>query len=302
VRPTDRSPQAGFTLVEVLIATVIGLIVLTASTSLAMTTWRSLAGTQLRDGIDRSARFIGMALDRDLQETGVDMESLPAFGSLLVSNDTVSILRVPYEPAQAPPYPLSTANFGNGVCGVTCVEIQTGGPAPSLVAGDLARLQANNQRRLIRITGVNTVGGGYQILFTNADTLLDRPAGITGLTINAAATFVQKLASTTYWMQGGQLMRAERIAASGAPQGEVMATGVQSFSVTLIFTDGDEFTNADATDADGTNDYDDIAAVRIRAVLRADRIDPRVNNGVLLTRTKEWYVVPRNLVYERNRL
>lgn len=295
-------PATGFTLVEVLISVVIGLIVLTSTTSLVVSSWRAVAGIELREGMDRKARFMGMALHRDLQEAGVDLESLPSFGSLLVSNDTVSILRVPYEPAQAPPYSLSTATFGTGVCGASCVEIQTGGPAPLLTTGDLARLQANNQRRLILITSVNPAAGGYQIQFTAASTLLGRPAGIAGLVINPTATFVQKLASTTYWLAGGQLMRAERLAPSGALQGEVVATTVRSFHVTLIFTDGDEAPNANPNDADGTNDYNDIAAIRIRAVLEAERADSRVSNGALLTLAREWYIVPRNLIYERNRL
>ncbi len=301
-RSARRNSEAGFSLVEVLMASIVGIVVLASSTSLAVSSWRGLAGVELKDGIDRNARFVGTALHRDLQEAGVDLESLPAFGSVLVSNDTLSILRVPYEPAEAPPYTLSAANYGTGVCGATCVEILTGGGAPSLAVGDLARLQANNQRRLILLTAVAAVPGGYQIQFTSADTLLGRPAGINGLVISASTTFVQKLIGTTYWMQGGQLMRAQRLASDGSPQGELLATGVQSFHVTLVFTDGDEATSANPNDADGTNDYNDIVAVRIRAVLAADRTDPRVNNGSLLSRSREWYVVPRNLIYERNRL
>jgi len=301
LHPPTRAMN-GFTLIEVLIATVIGLIVLSAATSLAVASWRGLTGVELRDGIDRNARFMGIGLHRDLQEAGVDLESLPAFGALMVSNDTLSILRVPYDPAQAPPYSLSTANFGTGVCGATCVEIQTGGPAPMLAVGDLARLQTNNQRRLLLVSGVNAVAGGYRVQFTAADTLLGRPAGIAGLVINPAATFVQKLATATYWLEGTSLMRADRVASNGSPIGEIVATAVQTFHVTLVFTDGDEAATANLADADGTNDYDDVAAVRVQTVLQAERTDPRVNRGSLLTRVKEWYVVPRNLIYERNRL
>jgi prepilin-type N-terminal cleavage/methylation domain-containing protein len=293
--------RAGFTLIEVLIATVIGVIVLTASTSLAMSTWQSLAGTQLRDGIDRNARFIGMSLTRDLQEAGVDLESKTSFGSLSVYGDTISILKVPYDPLQAQPYTLSIANFANGVCGATCVEIQTGGVAPLLAAGDLALLQSQTIRRLLRVTGVVAVGGGYQVSFANTATLLNRPAGMAPIT-NPAASFVQRLATSTYWRQGTQLMRATRLSVAGVPQGEILATGVQSVAATLVFADGHEAGFADGADLDVTNNYDEIAAIRIRMVLEADRTSPRVNGGVLLTRAKEWYVVPRNLVYERNRI
>jgi prepilin-type N-terminal cleavage/methylation domain-containing protein len=299
--PDRRRGEAGFTLVEVLIATVVGVIVLASSTSLAIGSWRGLTGVELRDGIDRNARFLGTALRRDLQEAGVDLESQPGFGSLMVANDTVSILRVPYDPGPAPAYTLTNVNFADGVCGGTCVEVDTSAGPPQLAAGDLARLQANNQRRLILITAVSSTAGAFRVQFTAVDSLLGRPAGLTGLVINPSATFVQRLVSTTYWSESGQLWRAQRLTNTGAPAGEVVGTGVQSFDVSLVFTDGEEAGTANPNDGDGTNDYDDIAGVRIRVALQADRTDPRVNNGAPLTRTREWYLVPRNLIYERNR-
>jgi hypothetical protein len=174
--------------------------------------------------------------------------------------------------------------------------------APALAAGDLARLQANNQRRLIRISSVAPVAGGYQIQFLAADTLLGRPAGLVGLVVNPAATFVQRLVGTTYWLESGHLMRSQSLSATGTPTGEVLATAVQTFDVSVVFTDGEEADAANPNDADGTNDYDDIAAIRIKTVLEAERTDVRVNRGELLARSKEWYVVPRNLIYERNRI
>ncbi|HXI20107.1 MAG TPA: prepilin-type N-terminal cleavage/methylation domain-containing protein, partial [Gemmatimonadales bacterium] len=157
MRPLFHRDRAGFTLIELMIAMVIGVLVLSAATGLALTTFRSIAGIQLRDGIDRNARFVGLSLQRDLTETGVDLESQPNFGSLAVYADTIAILRVPYEPTEAQPHTLSQANFPTGLCGATCAEIQTGGVAPDLAPGDLARFQVNNTRRLILITGVAPV-------------------------------------------------------------------------------------------------------------------------------------------------
>lgn len=114
--------------------------------------------------------------------------------------------------------------------------------------------------------------------------------------------FVQRLATSTYWRNGTQLMRASAVSVAGVPQGEILATGVQSLTATLVFTDGHEAGFADGADADVTNNYDQIAAIRLRFILQADRTSPRINNGVLLTRAKEWFLVPRNLVYERNRI
>ena len=83
--------------------------------------------------------------------------------------------------------------------------------------------------------------------------------------------------------------------------GAVLADGIQSWEVTLVFVDGDEAERANALDGDDTNDYDDIVSVRILAILAADDPDPRVNQGVLYTRDYEWRFAPRNLTYERNR-
>jgi prepilin-type N-terminal cleavage/methylation domain-containing protein len=300
----SRRCRAGFTLLELMIAMVVGVLVLSSATSLALTTFRSMSGLQMRDGIDRNARFVGLTLQRDLAETGVDIESLADFGTLAVWSDSISILRVPYEPGPAQPYPLSIANLPTGVCGLTCVEIQTGGTPPGLAAGDIARFQLNQQRRLILIAGVAPVANNaYRITFSNLATLIHHNSGmLTGLNnANAPSAVIQKLAPVIYWRQGTQLMRAARLNPGGTFAGEVIADGVQSFTATLVFTDGDEAPAADPLDADGTNDYNDIAGIRVRAVLQADRVDPRVNGGLPLTRSYEWFVAPRNLIYERNR-
>ncbi len=57
----------GFTLIEMLIAMVVGVLVLSAAMTVGLSTFRSLTGVQLRDGIDRNARFIGLALQRPPQ-------------------------------------------------------------------------------------------------------------------------------------------------------------------------------------------------------------------------------------------
>ena len=89
---------------------------------------------------------------------------------------------------------------------------------------------------------------------------------------------------------------------TGRPNGDILAYGVEEFDVKLIFQDGDELERADPKDSDDSNDYDDIVAVRVRAVLVADRTDVRVNQGKLLRSTHEWVISPRNLRYEKNRI
>jgi len=97
-------------------------------------------------------------------------------------------------------------------------------------------------------------------------------------------------------------MRGERFKADGTLHGAPMADGVDSFTVRLVFTDGDEAAMADGADVDDTNDYDDIVSVLIRLRLRADSTGVnKPKDGQPLTRAYEWRFTPRNLIYERNR-
>lgn len=300
-----RRPQGGYTLIELMIAIVVGVLVLSSATSLALTTFRSMSGLQMRDGIDRNARFVGLTLQRDLAETGVDLPSLADFGALAVWNDSIAILRVPYNPTAAPSYSLSTANVANAQCGLTCVEIATGGASPALAPGDVARLQLNQQRRLILVSAVTATGNNaYRISFAGLGTVIHHPSGmLAGLTAtNAASAYVQRLQPVIYWRQGTQLMRATQLNSNGSFAGEVLADGVQAFTATLVFTDGDEAASANPGDTDGSNDYNDISGIRVRAVMQSERTDARVNGGVPLSRNYEWFVAPRNLIYERNRV
>ena len=56
---------------------IVGVLVLGSATSLMLGAMRSLRGTELRDGIDRRSRFIGIALQRDVQQTGIAIDSRP---------------------------------------------------------------------------------------------------------------------------------------------------------------------------------------------------------------------------------
>ncbi len=296
--------RRGFTLLELILALTIGLVVLTTATAVAASTWQSVRGVGIRDDVTRNSRYIGVTLQRDIQETGVDLPSSVDFGSLAVWNDTIAILRVPYEPTAPGEYPLSPVNFATGVCGATCVDIETGGAAPQLAIGDLARIQASNVRRLIYVTGVSQVNGVYRIQFADTPALLNHAGGIGGLAITTpASVLVQRLGMVVYWRANGQLFRATGFNPDLTLRGEALAMGVQTWTGRLVFTDGTEAPLADnGSDGNANNDYDDIAGLRIRATLQSDRIDPKVNGGQPVRRDLQWWYAPRNLVYERNRM
>ena len=295
--------RAGFTLLELILALTIGLVVLATSTALTAATWQSVRGATLRDGVTRNARYIAVTLQRDVQETGVDLSSSVDFGALAVWADTIAILRVPYAPTAPGQYPLSQSNIPNGQCGPACLEIQTAGAVPELSVGDLARVQVSNTRRLIYVTAVDPVQNGYRVQFADVPTLLQHASGIQGLAIAPASTFIQRLGVVIYYRDAtGQLLRATRLNPDLTPQGEVLATGVQAFTARLVFVDGTEAAQADnGADGNAANDYDDIAALRVQATLQGDHTDPRVNGGNPIRRQLQWWFAPRNLIYERNR-
>ena len=303
--------RRGFTLIELMISLVMGMIVLSAALSFAVMTWRTVESNHVRDEVYRNARFVAMSLERDFQTTGVGIASTIPFGTLAVGGDTVIVLRVPYDPDEAPIYDLvPPAGVNNpldpgGTCGNECVDLQPVAAKLYLQPQDLARLQVNDERRLILIQSVSSGGGPNprEVWFTYHANLARYAAGLSGgLLLDRFSTFVQKLEMTAYWVESGKLMRARRFNLDGTLEGEILSYGVQKWEVSLLFTDGDEADQADPTDADATNDFDDIVGVRIQATLAADRPHPNINDGNLFTRDYEWWFAPRNLMYERNRI
>lgn len=303
-----QTKRLGFTVIELLIALVMGVIVLSAALSFGVSTWRTMEGNSVREEVYRNGRFIGMSLERDMQTVGVGIASTVSFGTLAVWGDTIVILSVPFEPEQAPPADLvPKAGTDNplppgGTCGTFCINLDKVKQF-SIEAGDLARLQVNDERRLILVTSVTQGGQSWIVEFGTHTALLRYIAGLTGnLLLDRYSTFAQELDLVVYYRDGDKLMRAEKLNPNGTPAGEVLAYGIQEWDVSLVFTDLDEAPFANPNDTDPTNDFDDILGVRVRVVCAADRPSHNVRAGELFTREFEWQFSPRNLMYERNRL
>ncbi len=322
-RPGTRSdrwarawPRAtnGFTLVEMIVATLVSVVVLSAAVGFLLAQLRSLGGGDVREDMARNARYIGVSLRHDVQAAGIEISSTSNLGTVAVYpgtyGDTLVMLHVPYLPSPAPPHPIDPPPGPDnplppgGTCGTYCIDVIKDANEPlELAVGDLARLQVAGTRRLIIVENITTTNDtSIAITFTPHDTILRQPAGLSGgLRLDRFSTYVQKLQPTIYYLDDQQrLTRAVQLDMSGSPEGDVLAWGVEAFDVRLLFEDGDELEGADAYDADTSNDYDDIVAVRVLATLTAERVDPRVNQGKLLRKTYEWVISPRNLRYEKN--
>jgi prepilin-type N-terminal cleavage/methylation domain-containing protein len=304
-----HTSKSGFTLIELLIALTVGVVVLTAALSFGVSTWRTMEGNDIREEAYRNGRFIGMSLERDMQTVGVGIASTVSFGTLATWGDTIVILSVPFDPNEAPPYDLDPAPGvdnplpSGGTCGTYCINLIHDKGKPDLAAGDLARLQVNDTRRLILVSSATNAGAGKAVEFTPHSSLVRYTAGLTGdLLLDRYSTFAQKLQLIIYYLDGEKLMRAEGLNLDGTPKGDVLAYGIKEWEAKIIFTDLDEADQVNLMDSDATNDFDDVLGVRVRVVAGADRPAYYVMGGDLYTREFEWRFSPRNLMYERNRL
>ena len=301
--------RGGFTLIELLISLVISVVVMGASLSFAMAAFRGSEANSLREEVYRNARFIGMALERDIQTTGVGIVSEIRFGTLSTFNDTLVILHVPWTPTNAFPYVIDPPGGTNnplvpgGTCGTNCIDLNKGpGNTFDLVPGDIARLQVNAERRMILVTDVRDRGNGVELTFAAAPTLLHYESALSGgLLLDRFSTTVQKLQPVVYWVENEILYRSDQLDASGNLIGSPLAYDVKAWDAKMIFIDLDEADEGNPYDADPTNDFDDILGVRLTATLGTVRADTRVAGGALYTRDYEWKFLPRNLMYERNR-
>lgn len=302
--------RRGFTLVELILSMTVALIVISAATQFSLTSWQTRRGWTVRESVDRGARFIGLALARDVQEAGIAMESTPTFASLGSFGDTLSVLSVPYTPNEAPVYAIFddgglAPNYpAGGNCGIRCIEFIKPNGALNLIAGDLTRLQVGTTRRLLLLTQVNDQGNGrFRIEFLPVNRLLGRDAGLDSLLLSRSGTSLQKLNAVVYYRDAGTktLYRATSFDGGGTPIGQLMASDVEAFNTTLLFISGSESATYDGLDADTLNDGNDIMGTRVRAQLKSDRSDPAVNGGQPILRWYEWQVSPRNLLYEKNR-
>ena len=169
----------------------------------------------------------------------------------------------------------------------------------------MARLQVGSERRLLLITNVTNNGTRFRVFFKDQDWLLGRQSALSdSLLLSRSGSSIQKLKAVLYYHNASShsLMRAETFTMAGAPIGSVVATNVQDWQASLMFVGNFEHQSYDGFDSDTTNNGNKIIGVKVRANVKADRTDPGVNGGLLVTRWYEWSVAPRNLLYEKNRL
>ena len=307
-----RRGQSGFTLIELMIAMIVGILILSASTKLLLSTMRSVTGTELRDGVDRRARFIGIALQRDVQMTGIIIDSRPTFGTIGTYADTLVMLRVPFfVPAGGgPEVPATTyartavlpAGAGVGNCGATCVEVvRPAGETFQINVGELAYIQLNaNVRRLVRVTAVALPNATTaRVTFAATNRILGHAAGVAAGGGNPAVDLrqpftIRTLRAVAFYRDAATstLNRVDSVLTTGAVVPQPIATGVQSWDASLIFTS----TASRPTSRTPTPTPIRTTTSTTSPGSTCGRCSRRtgwmraLNNGVLLTRRYDWWL------------
>jgi hypothetical protein len=303
--------RRGITMIELIIAMTVGLIVLGTVVAYVGTTDRNMSASTAREDYARKARYLGLAFRRDIGEAGTGIESATTWGTVSVSGDTISLLRVYYDPEAEIGYPVMLVDpaatyTSETLCGTACITVPDS-IADALEPGDVARIQVGPSVRRLGIVASLDPGaipaGSRQLRFFPVDSVLHRASVSASLPVPGitSASYVQRLEMVAYWRDADNILwRATNFdPATGALEGELLVTGCTAFEVLLVFADGTTGTQVNANVAGRR--YTDINAINIVATLESDLTDERVNDGVPLRRTYTWQVQPRNLIYERYR-
>ena len=306
--PGIPAGRRGYTLIELLIVTVLSVVIMGASLTFVISTIQSSEGGALRQEVYRNARFIGMSLERDAQSTGIGIVSDIRLGTLSTFNDTLVMLYVPWLPTEAYPYEIDPPSGTGplppgGTCGATCIDLLKAPDGTFDIApGDLALLQINAERRVILATMVKVMGSKVELTFSPDTALFHYASGLKGgVLLDRDATTVQKLQPIVYWVENEVLYRSDQLDATGDMVASPMAYNVKAWEASMVFLDLGEADEANPNDTDYTNDFDDILGIRVSTTLAASRTHVAVSGGQLFTRDYRFRAYPRNLMYERNR-
>lgn len=306
--PGIPAGRRGYTLIELLIVTVLSVVIMGASLTFVISTIQSSEGGALRQEVYRNARFIGMSLERDAQSTGIGIVSDIRLGTLSTFNDTLVMLYVPWLPTEAYPYEIDPPSGTGplppgGTCGATCIDLLKAPDGTFDIApGDLALLQINAERRVILATMVKVLGTTVELTFSPDTALFHYESGLKGgVLLDRDATTVQKLQPIVYWVENEVLYRSDQLDATGDMVASPMAYNVKAWEASMVFLDLGEADEANPNDTDYTNDFDDILGIRVSTTLAASRTHVAVSGGQLFTRDYRFRAYPRNLMYERNR-
>lgn len=316
----------GFTLIELMIAMLLGLLVIAAAGAIFVSNRQTYVATESLGRVQESARVAFELMARDLREAGgnpcdrraavanvidpavadwwanwdagvlgyaagASMPGLPsgtASGERIGSTDAIE-LKSAHVGVAVESHTASAATF----------QVDTGGPDPGLAAGDLAIVCDYTQASLFQVSGVSgsTVShdvGGTSVNCTKGLGLpVTCDAGSGTIYIYPVNSTIAKVSATRWYVgsdgQGGRsLYRQTRRTSAGVAREEVVR-GVVGMSLTYLVPGNTEYVAASGVA--GTQ-WGEVTAVRVVLELQGD--DRVGSNGEPITRELAYVASLRN--------
>jgi len=304
----------GFTLVEMMMAITIASLVVGAALSMFDSFMKNERATSIRTEVHQNARYAVDMLTRELLEAGEGLDPTATFAVVATADgsagapDSLYIVRsdaaTPVHQVLTPTGDPTSEILLNITCADSVLDIRPGtvlhlatGPARGLaIVNSVTRNEtgvscpppdpADDIGHVA--LGVSAPNGGK-----HGWPLAANQAGAAAHRVNVAVYFVNTDGPTPV------LVRATRFE-SGQWIGPPIAEGIVDFQTQLVFGDGGVAEEASSTDADATNDYDDVFTVRAFLTARAWRTDRNLAGGGIYEREYSVRATPRNPLYSRN--
>lgn len=320
LRPVCRPApsQAGFTLMESVIALALGSLIVLGAISLFSTQRRATSATEIRSEVHQAGRYALDMLSRDVSKAGEGIDPTSDFAVVATSAGSAGspdTLWVLMSARGAPTHETEDVEPGFEKDSLN-LRIRCNDPVDDLSAGDLVYIAAGSNRGVAYVldtdkeitdTCSGSDPGTKQIgLFHATVDVIDgedhgwvfegNSADMAALRVVPVVYFVEELDGTPR-----RLVRATTYdPQTGDWSGPPIAEGVRDFQVSLELTDGTVVEEADPTDGDPDNDYDDIDIVRLDLTLEALRTHRSLEGGKRMVREYSLAVTPRNQMYTRN--
>lgn len=315
----DRGPlprNGGFTLVELLIALLVGSVVVTGSLAMLDVVRTSRRTENLRVDLQQNARSAIDMISRDLQQAGQGMDPNPIFGVVATADggtgqpDTLYILYV--EP-DTPGHVVRDPDVGLQKSQLK-LKISCGDPVDDLQAGNFVYLANGSARGVAHVKQVarNASGASCDGADSGKDlgTVLLNVAPIASeahgwvFQGNAIGAVALRARAAVYFVDTSEPSGPKLVRSSSYENGRweqtPIANWIANFQVELLFSDGRRAPEADPGDTDPDNDYEDIETVHLTFEALARRIDKDLKRGAVYRRQYSLSVTPRNLLYTRN--
>jgi Tfp pilus assembly protein PilW len=308
--------STGFTIVELLVAFALGLIVAMGSLKMLDTVRQSRRTERLRLELQQNARYALDMLARDLRTAGQRMDPTTDFGVVATIDGTGgtpdTLLLMYAEPdaiGHAVEEPMAAMVKKRVTLTITCTD-----PVDDIDTDDFVYLASGSARGIALVTNV--------VRFPVAGDCSVDPAASLGsvelmvkvvdgerhgwlLEGNVGGAVAMKAQGIAYFVDASdparpQLVRSDQYENQADWKKMPVADLVTDFQVDLVFDDGGVAAEADPTDMNPDNDYEDIDTVSLRFEARTRWQDKDLQAGQTYTRVYSTSVTPRNLLYTRN--